>query len=336
MENTNVNNIAVSIIIPVYNAKPCFQKCIDSILNQTFRNFEVIIVDDGSTDGSDLICDEYAAKDNRIKVFHRENSGVSATRNFALENAVGEFVAFIDADDYIDDKYLEVLYNDALKYKADIVCCDYLCVEGDKEYKTLPYTNKNKLITSKTGLYEDYLFNKYIYPYVVWGKIMRRTLASTKKFPSKKYGEDTSYILDIFNMSPVVYLDTYVGYFYVQWNGSAMAKEGRQIDCHISNIENNKNTIEYTSELSSKIQIEAKNKYARSVYKFISMLLKTSEKQFSDLKPFLIQNAKKACKIKEIDFKYKVMLSFFKFSPFIYCFVVGNLLKIKTKLRKTL
>ena len=101
----------ISVIVPVYNVEKYLNKCIDSIINQTYKNLEIILVDDGSQDSSGKICDEYTKKDNRIKVIHKENGGVSSARNIGLNNATGEWIAFIDADDWVDEEYLQTLFN---------------------------------------------------------------------------------------------------------------------------------------------------------------------------------------------------------------------------------
>lgn len=123
---------AVSIIIPVYNAENYLITCLDSIKNQTFNNFEVLLINDGSTDSSGLLCDNYAEKDGRFKVFHKENAGVSAARQTGLLMLRGEYVIHIDSDDYIEPNMLECLYNEAICNKADVVICDYLWDKGSK------------------------------------------------------------------------------------------------------------------------------------------------------------------------------------------------------------
>ena len=115
----------ISIIVPVYNVEKYLNKCIDSIINQTYKNLEIILVDDGSLDNSGKICNEYAEKDSRIKVIHKENGGVSSARNKGLEIANGEWVAFVDSDDWIENNFCEVLLNNAIEYKVDIVLCGY-------------------------------------------------------------------------------------------------------------------------------------------------------------------------------------------------------------------
>lgn len=116
----------ISVIVPVYNVEKYLSRCIDSILAQTFTDFELLLIDDGSTDNSGRICDGYAGKDNRIRVFHKENGGVSSARNLGLDNAKGEYIAFIDADDWIEIEYLNLLYSTLREQNADIVACDYI------------------------------------------------------------------------------------------------------------------------------------------------------------------------------------------------------------------
>ncbi len=112
----------ISVIVPVYNAEQYLCECIESILNQTLTDIELILVDDGSPDNSGAICDEYAKKDIRVKVFHQENRGVSAARNLGIDNAQGKYITFVDSDDYIMPYALEVLFHDAVFYNADISC----------------------------------------------------------------------------------------------------------------------------------------------------------------------------------------------------------------------
>ena len=113
----------ISIIVPVYKAEKYLSECIDSIISQTYENFELILIDDGSPDNSGKICDEYAEKDKRIKVIHKENAGVSSARNIGLDNASGEYIAFIDSDDFVDKQYLEKLHCNLKHNDADISLC---------------------------------------------------------------------------------------------------------------------------------------------------------------------------------------------------------------------
>src|SRR5690606_27364966 len=127
----------VSVIIPVYNAEKYLRECLDSVLAQTFTDFEVLLINDGSTDASGKICDEYAEKDSRIKVFHKENGGVSSARNLGLDNAKGEWISFVDSDDTIEQETLATLANEVKDLDIDGVIFGY-----------------KKLINNKVSVYE--------------------------------------------------------------------------------------------------------------------------------------------------------------------------------------
>ena len=116
-------NIAVSIIVPIYKIENYLHQCIDSILEQTFTDFELLLIDDGSPDGCPVICDEYAEKDKRIRVIHKQNGGVTSARNEGLYNAKGNWIIYVDGDDWIEPTYIEELYNTAIKNNADIAIC---------------------------------------------------------------------------------------------------------------------------------------------------------------------------------------------------------------------
>ncbi len=125
------NQALISIIIPVYNVEDYLRECIDSVINQTYKNLEIILVDDGSTDSSGAICDEYAEKDSRIRVIHKENSGPSATRNVGIKNAEGKYIYFLDSDDYLTDNAIELLVNTAEVNDADLVFFDAYSFSDD-------------------------------------------------------------------------------------------------------------------------------------------------------------------------------------------------------------
>lgn len=134
----------ISLIVPVYNVEKYLCECIDSILSQTYKNFELILVDDGSPDNSGKICDEYAEKDSRIKVIHKENGGVSSARNVGLDNANGEYITFVDSDDTVDKQYLELMYDKITEDNYDI------CISNSK-YLLEGLSLKNILVKFLSG-----------------------------------------------------------------------------------------------------------------------------------------------------------------------------------------
>ena len=125
----------ISIIVPVYSVEKYLGECIDSILRQTYENFELILVDDGSPDDSGKICDKYAERDERIKVIHKENGGVSSARNTGLDNAKGEYITFVDSDDIIDNRYLELMYKRIVEADSDMCFCRFDRLEGNSFFK---------------------------------------------------------------------------------------------------------------------------------------------------------------------------------------------------------
>jgi glycosyltransferase involved in cell wall biosynthesis len=126
----------ISVIVPVYKAEKYLHRCIDSILAQTFTDFELLLINDGSPDNSGAICDEYVQKDSRVRVFHKENGGVSSARNSGLNNAKGKYVTFIDADDYVDKEWLDT-YNEGIRRNADLVVQGFYRVTGDQVNKNV-------------------------------------------------------------------------------------------------------------------------------------------------------------------------------------------------------
>ena len=124
----------ISIIVPVYNVEKYIHECVDSIINQTYKNIEIILVDDGSPDNCGKICDEYAKKDNRIKVIHKPNGGLSDARNHGIDVANGEWLMFIDSDDWIEPNMAEKLLHSALNNKADLAISSVILFDEEKEY----------------------------------------------------------------------------------------------------------------------------------------------------------------------------------------------------------
>ena len=119
----------ISVIVPVYNVEKYLDKCVESIVNQTYKNLEIILVDDGSTDSCPEICDEWAKKDNRIKVIHKPNGGLSSARNAGMDSMTGSYIQFVDSDDYIKSNMIEVMYGNIIKGDYDVCVCNYSFID---------------------------------------------------------------------------------------------------------------------------------------------------------------------------------------------------------------
>lgn len=180
----------ISVIVPVYNVEKYLRKCLDSIINQTYNDWELILVDDGSKDASREICDEYSQNDSRIKVFHKPNGGVSSARNIGIENACGEWIAFVDADDWLDPQYLLSLVN---VKGAEMIVCGYK-VDEDIIHDI---TRDDFVIDTQNCDYSQNYFNEtFFFP---WRRLYRRDIVQkySIRFEEKlKLSEDTCFICE--------------------------------------------------------------------------------------------------------------------------------------------
>ena len=190
----------VSIVLPIYNVEKYLRRCIDSVINQTLREIEIILVDDGSPDDCGQICDEYCKKDERIKVIHQKNRGLSAARNSGIEIATSEYICFIDSDDYIEKDMIEYLYNNAKKYNTDITCCGFTNIYENGINEKITTVKEKKIYSSKEAL-DIHLLSGYI-EVVAWNKLYKLELFANIRYPEGLLYEDmlTTYkLLDISN-----------------------------------------------------------------------------------------------------------------------------------------
>lgn len=215
----NNMNPLVSVIVPVYNVENYLAECIDSIINQTYSNLEIILVDDGSTDSSGRICNDYEQKDDRIKVLHKINGGLSDARNAGIEIAKGEYISFIDSDDFIDkityERTIPVLVNS----QADILRFDYKMYGGKKYKKHSPHYKKSGDVVYK-GLdaLKALLVSKLNCS--AWDKIYKRNVIGSSRFIKGRLNEDIIFLFDILQRTNVVIETNDVLYSYRVRNGS--------------------------------------------------------------------------------------------------------------------
>ena len=209
----------LSIIVPVYKVEQYIHKCVDSILNQSFTDFELILIDDGSPDNCGAICDDYAQKDERIRVIHKENGGLSDARNFGIDASQGEIIGFVDSDDYLDKD----MYNQMITYleenDCDVVCCDTYIVRGDKK-KFKPRYKENKIFRNEQAINE--ILNGNL-DNAAWNKIYKRSVIKDIRYPKGRIYEDvaTTYKF-IFNAGKVGYMSKPF-YNYIKRKGSIVA-----------------------------------------------------------------------------------------------------------------
>lgn len=193
MENSNSHNPLVSVVVPVYNVEKYVTRCIDTIIDQTYQNLEIILVDDGSTDSSGIICDTYAA-DLRVRVIHQENAGLSGARNKGIELAHGEYISFIDSDDYISKDFIRALVETACETGSDIVQCyvrSFLHGQIITEDEVVTQAdNVNIVLLSGREMCQSLLNTTYQDCGVVWNKLYKKALLEKLRFPTRKIHED--------------------------------------------------------------------------------------------------------------------------------------------------
>lgn len=211
----------VSVIVPVYNVERYLNRCVESILLQTYSNIEVILVDDGSTDKSGVMCDSFAASDARIRVIHKKNGGLSSARNEGLKRATGDFIAFVDSDDYISSTMIEHLMRDMDDYNADISSIGY-CMFDDSSKAIVNESDTTEVFDKLSAI--KLLFSKDKFCNFAWNKLYKKELFDNISFPDGRKMEDlgTTYLL--FDKCSVITYNASSEYFYYQREDSILHK----------------------------------------------------------------------------------------------------------------
>ena len=222
----------VSIIVPIYNTVPYFSRCIDSILSQSFTDFELLLVNDGSTDGSGKICDAYAEKDSRIRVLHKENGGVSSARNLGLDKARGEWITFVDSDDELLPNGLQVMFG-GISDEVEMVLAGYeiVDIEGNLVY----FINKRefRVLKATDGVMEMYSPSDYKFQGYICGKQYRHSVIKDKQLRFSQelvFSEDRLFVTQFICSIDVIYYTTVPVYRYFERQKSAMGSLKRSFN----------------------------------------------------------------------------------------------------------
>ena len=260
MDSWNEKEPMITVIVPVYQVHQYIRECVESLMYQTYKNLEIILVDDGSTDGSEKLCDEYAEMDGRIRTIHQKNRGLSGARNAGLDNVNGEYIAFIDSDDFVKNNYIEELYNLILKYNADIAICSYEksetgifknCNEKDKEI----CMSSEELLKRWHGKYKKY-------ETVVWNKLYHRNIFNrqsfTIRFPEGRKHEDVLISHLLIQNAKKIALTTGIFYLYRIREGSITAK-----------VMQKENAEQNLGAQRERMEFFKKNKYWKSYYNLL-------------------------------------------------------------------
>ena len=269
-----IENKKVSVIVPIYKVEQYIEKCVRSIMNQTYKNLEIILIDDGSPDHSGRICDELASLDNRIRVIHKENDGVSNARNTGISISKGDYIYFIDGDDYAELNAIETLVSYAEKEESDLVIADINIVDEQGNY--LGETNgenedEYRVFTSVEAA--DYFMKLDWGP---WNKLYKREVHQDVRFPSHKIHEDEAIMFQLFaNSHKIVYIHNKL-YNYIKRGESTTTSSYsiRKMDWYDAWI----NNIEFVKEFSPKLVNKAIAKMlVTAIYNLDNLLLREND-----------------------------------------------------------
>lgn len=326
----------VSIIVPIYNCEKYLNKCLESLYKQTYSNIEIILVNDGSTDDSEKICMNYAKKYNNFKYYFKSNSGAADTRNYGLKVATGDYILFVDSDDYIDKNYVEIIYAKLIKNKVDIVVTGLTEVSEDGSViKRVLYSEYDKNIFLKEFL-NDFINNAY---FTCVKTLFKKEILTQYFNINLKFGEDIFFAYNLFKNSKICYVAN-AGYYYVQNNQSIT----HQYDLSYLHKYMDDNFYIYNEILNDNpdLKIVIENRLLTKLNLALQKLILSEKYNFNDFKKFCVcylyrlKNIK-ISKISYISFigKFKVFLLKYKFI-FGYYILNKILNNVKTNIKKYL
>lgn len=306
----------VSIIIPVYNVEKFIHKCVDSVLNQTYKNLEVILVDDGSPDKCPIICDEYAKKDERVRVFHVKNSGQSAARNLALDNMTGEYVCFVDSDDYIEPCMIDTMFEYLKEQNGDVA----ICLEKRDDEKNFEGDIYKNILEDKIGSQ-------------MWRFLFKSDRFENIRFPIGRFAEDVAILDRILYGSKIVYVsERFYNYYYCNQENSSNKPQNAY-----------KNTVDRAIAFSGRyVWMRTKNDIDEEtkqivLCKAVCFCLATfcryqnyayDKNDITILYQFLKDNQKEIKKLKALALSRKLAFRFLLFAPRLYS-TIGAIIKRK-------
>lgn len=317
----------ISVIVPIYKVELYLDQCVSSIVNQTYQNLEIILVDDGSPDNCSKMCDEWATKDSRIKVIHKSNGGLSDARNAGLEITNGDYTAFVDSDDYIASSMIDSLLTIAIKEHAEIVECNYLLFyDNEKKQEILDKNESYTIFNKEEALKELITENKF--KHVVWNKLYKKSILKGLRFEIGKLHEDTFFTYQAFNnCSNIVKIEDSL-YFYRQRSDSIMGTKFsiRNLD----SLEARQNIYRFARDNYPNLSTIAQEKLLLNCIYLGQKALQTKDKKlikqaFEKIKKTYITAYQ--CQRPECSFSYQIWY-IVGFVDLKGCCAIRNLLKI--------
>ncbi|MBD1378852.1 glycosyltransferase [Metabacillus arenae] len=312
----------ISIIVPVYKVEPFIHKCITSILTQTLTEFELILVDDGSPDNCGKICDKYAQKDKRVKVIHKENGGQSDARNAGLDVAIGDYIGFVDSDDWIEPDMFELLYNMCIENECDIASCSSAIHYSNKTV----FNGRHQLIIHDKKQAMKAMLEGKLYDEVVWTKIFKKNLLKDIRFKTGIIYEDTAFTYRVIHESNRVCCIGAPKYHYIKREDSTMdrAIKNVRIDSVLVYDEMYRFIDNNYPELRNLVTLKLANS-AMNVLNIIAGKKKWHEYKEEYYKVAIILNQyfNKTIKMREYLKTVKILLIATKVHPIFYIIIVN-------------
>lgn len=297
----------VSVIVPVYKVEKYLENCVESILNQSYKNLEIILVDDGSPDRGGEICENYAKNDPRIVVIKKENGGLSSARNAGMRVAKAAYWCFVDSDDWIADNMIELMME-CFTSDIDLVCCGRV-LRGFKRDTALLI--KNSVCFNSAQAIEYALFDKEI-GIAAWGKIYRKSLFDNIGFPEGEINEDAAIMLQIFHRARKIFVLDKALYYY-RYNAEGISKSAYNTKCDVvlkHSLDNEKFVLDHYPEIQSK----GKAMVAKGCFGIMIRILKTENgfetfnNQFKENRHYYIRYLREFCKYCDRPKEYVWML----------------------------
>lgn len=319
----------ISIIVPIYKVEPFLERCIDSILNQTYKDLQIILVDDGSPDGCGAICDEYRERDERICVVHKCNGGVSSARNAGLGLVKGEYIGFVDGDDYIHPQMYEILKRNLEETSSDISMCSFQYIENGQQTRALE-ENIRHVFEGESIL--EQLIDNNMETVVLWNKLYKKSIFDDLHFETVRCHEDEYIIHRVLSKIQRMAYSELKLYYYVRWDGS------------LTNNRNMKSVKEAWDSLEDRcVFLKGMNDrlYCSTRWQQLDMLIKyyfqicREEDRKDKLSTRLLKQSRVIAKERMIwayfSWRFRIHLLIFLVSPHAYHWITTIVRRIKTE-----
>ena len=313
----------ISIIVAAYNIEELIGKCIESLCEQTYRDVEILLIDDGSTDRTGEICDKYAETDQRIRCFHKENRGLSSTRNYGIEKAKGTYVTFVDGDDWVSRDYIELLYQNLTRENADLSIIGYSLIWGNGS--VLKKTNEDDYLVLNTRDAIHELFVQQRVTCMSCSKLYRIELFNDISFPEGEVFEDTAIALDIFKKCKTVVYSGKSAYYYYQRDNSIV--NSRFNPAKMALLRNGEKMIEYSESQGGVFNEEVHAYYLSSAMMLMMQVYGDPDVKYNrekkEIQKKIIKNKKYIFSNQYLPMRKKIilylMISPIPFDSIIYC-----------------